>query len=152
MIGPAPALALLFVCASLLLGIPAHANGDRDAGIAAFEAGDYDTARELWTASAATGDSRAASGLGEIYLQGLGVEADPVQAVAWFRKAAEQDEPRALHLLGVLMAEGQGVPRDEAAAAELLQRAAAAGQIGADYALGVLYEEGRGVPENATES
>jgi TPR repeat protein len=152
MIGPAPALALLFLCVSLVLAMPARADDDYDAGGAAFEVGDYDTARELWTVSAAAGDPRAAAALGEIYLRGMGVDADPAQAGAWFRKAAEQDEPHALHMLGVLMAEGQGMPRDEASAAELLLSAAAAGQIGANYALGVLYEEGRGVPPNAAEA
>jgi TPR repeat protein len=42
----------------------------------------------------------------------LGVEQDFVEAVAWFRKAAEQDYGEAQYLMGVAFEYGEGVAQD----------------------------------------
>ncbi len=48
-----------------------------------------------------------------MYADGRGVPKDDQQAVAWFRKAAEQGHAGAQLNLGVMYYNGQGVPKDE---------------------------------------
>jgi uncharacterized protein len=43
---------------------------------------------------------------------GLGVPQDYVEAVKWYRKAADQGNARAQFDLGIMHAEGRGVPQD----------------------------------------
>jgi TPR repeat protein len=66
-----------------------------------------------------------------------GEAADPRDAAAWYRKAAEQNLPQAQFDLGMLCADGEGVPRDEAEALRWLRRAAHQGHAEAQYHLGV---------------
>ena len=49
------------------------------------------------------------------YSNGLAVPQDYEQAVAWWRKAADQGDAGAQFNLGFLYAEGRGVPQDDAA-------------------------------------
>jgi uncharacterized protein len=62
------------------------------------------------------GDARAQHNLGVMYEKGLGVAKDNVQAVQWYRKAANQGFAQAQHNLGVMYAQGQGVAQDYAQA------------------------------------
>ncbi len=55
-------------------------------------------------------------GLGWHYLTGDGVPQDDVEAVAWFRRAADQGHETAYFMLGFLHAVGWGVPQDDASA------------------------------------
>ena len=50
--------------------------------------------------------------LGDMYEMGWGVPQDYVEAVKWFRRAAEQGNAWAQTDLGLGYAEGQGVPQD----------------------------------------
>ena len=47
-----------------------------------------------------------------MYRDGLGMSPDYAQAVAWFRKAADQGQSGSADLLGVMYGEGQGVAPD----------------------------------------
>ena len=47
--------------------------------------------------------------LGVMYATGVGVEKDAVEAVKWYRKAVEQNNPTAQYRLGFHYANGQGV-------------------------------------------
>ena len=47
-----------------------------------------------------------------MYYSGLGVPQDYTQAVAWYRKAAEQGYAGAQFNLGAMYAKGGGVPQD----------------------------------------
>ena len=58
------------------------------------------------------GYANAQYNLGLAYDNGQGVPQDDAQAVAWFRKAAEQGDANAQHNLGYAYANGQGVPQD----------------------------------------
>ncbi len=64
---------------------------------------------------------------------GQGVATNYVEAVKWFRKAAEQNYAQAQCNLGVCYAMGQGVAKDEAEAVKWYRKAAeqnyAAGSI-----------------------
>ncbi len=46
------------------------------------------------------------------YADGQGVAKDEVEAVKWYRKAAEQNDAQAQYNLGVCYADGQGVAKD----------------------------------------
>jgi len=51
-----------------------------------------------------------------MYANGEGVPKDSVQAVKWFRKAAEQGDADSQFNLGVMYANGEGVPKDSVTA------------------------------------
>ena len=50
-----------------------------------------------------------------MYDQGVGVPQDAAEAVAWYRRAAEQGDARAQYNLGGMYRKGRGVPQDAAA-------------------------------------
>jgi uncharacterized protein len=86
--------------------------------------------------------------LGTVYLYGRGVTQDDTEAVAWFRKAADQGDAVAQFLLGNQYASGKGVPQDYREAMIWFQRAAEQGHSVAKLYLGVMYAEGRGAPQD----
>ena len=77
-----PALLVL----SLLLSTKVGA--DFDAGFAASEAGDHETAFREWKPLAEQGDASAQFGLGVLYAQGEGVPQDDKEALKWYTKMA----------------------------------------------------------------
>ncbi len=66
-----------------------------------------------------------------MYGRGTGVPKDDVEAVKWFRKAAEQGEAPAQWNLGVMYTFGKGVPEDYVEACAWLSIAATNGHEGA---------------------
>ena len=74
------------------------------------------------------------------------------EAVAWYRRAAEQGDARAQYNLGGMYREGRGVPQDAAGAVAWYRRAAEQGHARAQYNLGGMYAAGRGVPPDAVEA
>jgi TPR repeat protein len=61
-----------------------------DAGAAAYDRGDYVTARQLWLPLAEAGDADAQTMLGIIYEEGLAIPHDYAAAMTWYRRAADQ--------------------------------------------------------------
>lgn len=108
-----PVLALA-VFAAIGLSMPAgSAYADFPAGLKAYDAGDFATAAREWTAAANAGDQAAMRNLGHLYRWGRGVPADAMQAVLWYRKAADLGFDRAMVNLGMLYLDGApGVPRN----------------------------------------
>jgi len=98
------------------------------------------------------GDADAQHKLGASYYIGQGVPQDYAQAVAWYRKAAEQGHADAQFVLGAAYAIGEGVPEDYAQSAAWLHKAAEQGHAQAQFNLGQLYGIGEGVPEDYVES
>jgi TPR repeat protein len=92
------------------------ARADFDAGLTAYDEGDYATALGEWRPLADDGDPGAQFYLGQMHLQGKGVDRDFEKAAEWLAKAAEAGHPRAQGLLGGLYAVGLGVPQDFGAA------------------------------------
>ena len=84
--------ALLAVAVATVL--PARA--DFEAGQRAWEAGRPGEALTQWQAAADAGDRRAMLALGRLYLKGLGVLQDYVEAHKWFNLAASRGETAAL--------------------------------------------------------
>ena len=75
-----------------------------------------------------------------------------MQAVSWFRKAAEQGDADAQTNLGISYAEGEGVPKDQAEAALWYRKAADQGDTVAQSNLAFMYVKGEGVPKDAAEA
>jgi hypothetical protein len=86
--------------------------------------------------------------LGVIYATGDGVKQDNVQAVAWFRKAAEQGEATAQYNLGLMYAKGQGVAKDYAQAFDWWRKSAVQGNADAQFKLAVVYHNGQGAAKD----
>ena len=82
-----------------LLGIASSAalsdESNLERGLQAYEAGDYETALNVFEALAEQGDAFAQHNLGVMYLQGTVVPQNNVEAVRWYRLAAEQENAHA---------------------------------------------------------
>jgi TPR repeat protein len=82
------------------------------------------------------------------YADGEGVPQNYRDAMAWFAKAAANDNDNAQWKLGLGYIKGIGVPHDERKAVVWFKRAANHGDIRAQSALSDLYLSGRGVPRD----
>ena len=122
------------------------------AGVAAYEEGDYATAIEKLQPFAEQGQAGAQYHLGLMYYYGQGVDKDEKEAAKWFRKAAEQEHPEAQTSLSAMYFYGQGVEEDEKEAVKWTHKAAEQGYYAAQYSLGVVYYHGRGVEEDKKEA
>lgn len=135
------------VAAFVLVGAMAGSAlaGPYEDGVAAFEAGDYQTALRQWKPLAQKGVAGAQFGLGVMYANGDGVAPDYRVAASWFRKAADKNYPAAQFELGNLYVNGHGVAKDYAAALSWFRKAAAQNYADGQFALGIMYENGDGV-------
>ena len=80
-------------------------------------------AADYYAQAAKKGCASARRHLALCYFSGLGVEKDPVRAVALLRQAAEQNDAGAVFELARCYQSGRGVSRNRAEAQELFQRA-----------------------------
>ena len=69
------------------------------------------------------GEANAQTDLGNLYLRGVGVPRDVVQARHWYELAAAQGQPNAQFVLGQIYWNGDGVSKSKAKAAALLKEA-----------------------------
>ena len=103
-------MALRFVLALVLsiscLAAPAWA--DYQAGLDAYNRGDYATALREWRPVAEQGDPSAQFRLGLLYENGEGVPRDFATAREWYEQAAAQGEAKAQFYLGIQSAYGEG--------------------------------------------
>ena len=100
------------LAAVAILAWPLALLADFQAGLIAYEQGDYATALKEWQPLAEQGDATAQYNLGLMYAQGKGVPQDDAKAVRWYRKAAEQGLAAAQTNLGLIYSQGNGVPKD----------------------------------------
>lgn len=107
---------------------------------------------ERLTKAANAGQDCAQYALGKLYRDGIGVEKDMLQAVAWFALAAEQDNSYAAYALGKLYLESEEVPKDMDKALRWLRRSAELGNQFAQYQLGRLLLAGEDVPKDIDEA
>ena len=112
-------------------------------------------------AKANAGDAAAQVGVGEQYAQAAASEHDKArmaddyqQELAWYRKAADQNNISGEMHLAALYRDGGGktIPRDMEQAAAWYRRAADQGDPTAQGTLGVLYSMGQGVPHSDVEA
>ena len=141
------ALAIVFV-----LGFAPPAWADFQAGVAAYNRGDYATAFREMEPLAEQGFAGAQFNLGVLYLTGRGVPQDHTEAVRWFRRAAEQDYAGAQFNLGFMYLTGRGVPQDYVKALNWYKKAAEQDDASAQENLGLMYAQGQGVPQDYAEA
>ena len=79
-----------------------------------------------------------------MYADGQGVPQDDVEAVRWFRLAADQGDADAQGNLGFMYADGRGVAQDDVEAVRWYRLAADQGDANGQYGLGKTYADGRG--------
>ena len=85
----------ILVVAALAIGLAMPAWGqDLDAGLAAYNRGDYAAALKGLLPLAEQGYANAQVVLAVMYNNGRGVPLDHAQAVVWYRRAAEQGKYR----------------------------------------------------------
>ncbi len=77
------------VAIALALAAPVAAQ-DLEAGLKAYESGDYAAALRNWLPLAEQGNAQAQHELGYMYLRGRGVARDDIQAHMWWSLAASQ--------------------------------------------------------------
>ena len=108
---------------ALLIGLVSPAWADLNQGISAFRAGDYETALRELTPPATSGDPQAQYYLGMGYNLRTDIGADLVQAVSWFRRAAEQGHGYGQFALALMYFDGRGVKHSPAEARQWFRRA-----------------------------
>ncbi len=91
------------------------------------------------------GSSEAQYTLYWVYLEGLHVGRDDIQALMWLKKATEQMHPDALHEMALNYYSGGLVEQDYERARLFFEQAAAAGVDVANTNLGIIHEKGLGV-------
>jgi TPR repeat protein len=93
-------------------------------------------------------DTQAQVALGDSYLTGTGVKADPVQAAYWYRQAADQGDAAAQVRLGQLYEQGIGVEQNVNEALGWYTAAADQGDAADQANVGDFYESGPGIRSN----
>ena len=94
----------------------------------------------------------AQNNLGYCYANGEGVPKDQVEAVRWYRAAADRGFAKAQHNLGLRYATGKGGGKDDREAARWYRAAADQGLAEAQHNLAVAYANGAGVPKDEVRS
>lgn len=136
--------------AAVLLAQPATA--DLEKGLSAVQSGQWERAYQEFQRSAAEGNPDAQVNLGNLYLQGLGVEHSDLKAYDWYAKAARQGHAQALGKLAIMHYQGLGVAEDHAAAADWFRKAAEKGNADAAMILAELHARGDGVSKSKPEA
>jgi TPR repeat protein len=144
---------LIVVIAAVLLSTGAASAGDYEDGAAAYNRGDFVTAKRLWLPLAERGEAKAQTGLALMYFLGQGVKVNLAAALDWCSKAAAQGLPAAQYELGQIY-EHPWDPqiRDLAEAAKWYRKAADQGYADAQDELGGMYELGLGVRTDYAEA
>lgn len=70
------------------------------------------------------GDAAAQTMLGMSYAEGKGIVENDIEAVKWFRRAAEQGDPQGQLMLGLMLESGLGVQENDAEALKWVRKAA----------------------------
>lgn len=125
-------------------GVERDVEQGREWVLRAAEQGDRDALIFLgpreWLSAAEEGDPRSQYFMAQLYLYGLGVAQDTVQAEQWLNLAADGGHLRSQYLLGVLRFWGRhGATMDRANGIEWLRQSAEAGFSEAQFELGDIY-------------
>ena len=119
-----------------------------EAGLAAYQANDLTLAYTEFLRSANVGHSDSQFNVALMYENGIGVDKDLQQALAWYRKAAFNGNSAAQYNLAVFYENGRGTGVDFTEANEWYRSAALQGDPMAIGNLGMLYMRGDGVAVN----
>jgi uncharacterized protein len=140
---------LVCLCGMLLGGCVSPSSHEEiaatfDAGVTAYDAGDYQTAYAKWK-TIENVDLAAMRNLALLLRKGQGVKKDPKAALKMMQVAAEDGLVTAQADLGDMLLKGEAGKPDPEAAVPWLEKAALAGHPLAAFALGQLCEQGSGV-------
>ncbi len=113
-------------------------------GMSALNKGEEQKAYDAFFLSAKSGDIDSQMILGEMYLDGIGVEADHQKAFFWLSKSAAAGDMEAQYLLGFMYENGLNVETDIKRAVKWYTESAIQGDILSQYNLAVIYKEGKG--------
>ena len=92
--------------------VPTHGSAQGSPSVSCADVYSRSPLEDL-TRCAGQGHAGAQSALGLKYNSGAGVPEDDVEAVRWYRLAAEQGHAGAQWSLGTMYADGDGVPEDD---------------------------------------
>ena len=120
----------------------APAEADVEAGIAAYQGGDFVVALREFQEAAKHDDVHALNYLGIMYAEGLGTQRDDKRAADMFYIAQTLGYPEATANLARMYAEGLGVRQDNKAALSSYRAAAKAGFKPAIIRMAEIYEKG----------
>jgi len=151
--GPLPQIVfilIVFICTPLL--------ADYQAGLDAYNAGDYGKALDEWQQVAAAPPTSTNPAIyvethyaiAMLYWQGQGVARDYYTAREWLLKAAKLNHAGAQAKLGYLYTDGIAVPQDFYQAFEWFSKAAKQGDVDGQYNLGIFYLNGWGTEQDTT--
>src|ERR1035437_1298231 len=139
-----------WITALLLTLFSALAESDVEAGIAAYQRGDFVAALREFQEAAKHDDIRALNLLGIMHVKGLGTLRDDYQAADMFYRAAILGYPEAMVNLARMYAAGRGGRQDNKAAVSSYRAAAKAGFQPAIIRMAEIYENGElGEPPDA---
>jgi TPR repeat protein len=140
--------------AAATLRIPDGAPADQlwHAGTTYFSAKRLPEASAFFFKGAAEGDPRAASALGNMYMNGEGVIRDSRKAAFYLQMGASAGNRGAQYSLAKLYENGAGVPKSPSRAVELYTASAKQGYAPAAKSLALDYEFGRGVEHNRSQA
>lgn len=106
-----------------------------------------------WRVAAALGHPKARFNYAQLLLQGIGVAADPVKAIALIEDNAESlNQPEAEYKLAQELRSGRHVAKDLPRAYELFRRAASKGHIASKLNLAAVLFYGEGTAANKPEA
>ncbi len=151
----APPIVRLVLAALLMACVPAVYAQSKDpieVGAAALDRNHFATAYRAWIGPARKGDAMAQNNVGYLYEHGLGLTQSYVEAMAWYRKAANKNLAQAQYNIGTLYYYGYGVERNTREAVRWFRQAAKQELTEGQYMLGVAYYEGQGTVKSAPKS
>ena len=121
---------------------------DSESAFNPVETNDNEDTFEEVLLSALDGNAEAQRKLGYFYLYGQGVTQSSIEAVKWYRKAAEQGLVKAQFELGNIYHEGIGIRQNYAGAVKWYRKAAEQGFANAQSNLGLMYHDGLGIQQD----
>ena len=126
-----------------------RADSDRfDEGVAAYDAGDFQKAFEIWLPLAQRDDLAAMRNVATLLRQGKGVDRNPERALYFYERSGRAGLVASQINSAFMYLDGDGIPQDYRKASFWFHAAAVAGVPVARYNLGVMYERGLGVEED----
>ncbi|NOT39756.1 MAG: sel1 repeat family protein [Alphaproteobacteria bacterium] len=144
-----PRIAVLVTLALLLSGCVTNVVADKrmrfGLATAAYDAGDFPRAYEIWSALADEDDLAAMRNTAQMLRQGKGVKKDVGKAFDLYKEAAEKGFVTAMANVAEMYLSGEGTEKDTKEAVVWYARAATAGLSLAQVKLADMYEQGIGV-------
>lgn len=121
---------------------------DMEKGLAAAQAGDFETAFAEYKIDAASGNAEAQFLLSNMYFDGIGTTFNSEEGMRWLRAAAEQDHHDAQFALGMLYSNGRYVEKNDVEAFNWSLKSAENGNLLGYFSVGTFYMQGAGTDVN----